>query len=118
SAAASCRLGVDGGFSGYVGGLPGIHAMWSGASTRWHRRLLVGQQIRTRAYLKELVERETRFAGRAIQQIYHVDFFDQDDVLLADGESWCFRTERDTAREQGTKYDREQDLPHYDADAL
>jgi acyl dehydratase len=118
SAPPSFLFALDRVFSGYVGGLPGVHAMWSGASTRWHRRLLVGQRIRTTAYLKELVEHETRFAGRAIQQIYHVDFFDQDDQLLADGDSWCFRTERDTAREHGTKYDRDQDLPHYDADDL
>ena len=26
-------------------------------------------------------------------------------ALLAEGESWCFRTERDTAREMGSKYD-------------
>ena len=58
--------------SGYVGGLPGIHAMWSGADIQWHHPLLVGMQIRCEAYLKELVEHETRFAGRAIQQIYHV----------------------------------------------
>src|SRR2546422_553280 len=32
-------------FSGYVGGLPGVHAMWSGANTTWHRPFAVGDQI-------------------------------------------------------------------------
>ena len=91
--------------SGYVAGLPGVHAMWAGSRFRWHAPFLVGQQLRTEAHLKDLVEHDTRFAGRSIQQIYHVDVFDQADVLLCEGESWCFRTERDTAREQGTKYD-------------
>jgi acyl dehydratase len=91
--------------SGYVGGLPGIHAMWAGADLTWHRPMRVGTEIRTTAYLKDLIEHQTRFAGRAIQQIYHVDFTDTDGVLLAGGDSWCFRTERDTARELGTKYD-------------
>jgi acyl dehydratase len=91
--------------SGYVGGLPGIHAMWAGADITWHQPMVVGTEIRTEAHLKDLVEHQTRFAGRAIQQIYHVDFRDQDGNLLVSGDSWCFRTERDAARERGTKYD-------------
>ena len=67
-------------FSGYVGGLPGVHAMWSGADTTWHRPFRLGDQIRTEAYLKELIPHETRFAGRAIQQIYHVDFYAGDEL--------------------------------------
>jgi len=38
------------------------------------------------------------------QQIYRCEFFNQNHDLVADGDSWCFRTERDTAREKGTKY--------------
>jgi acyl dehydratase len=91
-------------FSGYVGGLPGVHAMWSGASTVWHRPFRVGEQVTTSAALKDLIPHETRFAGRAIQQIYHVEWRVGDE-LVAEGDSWCFRTERDTARELGTKYD-------------
>jgi acyl dehydratase len=90
--------------SGYVGGLPGVHAMWSGADITWHRPFLLGDQIHCDAYLKDLVEHETRFAGRAIQQIYHVDFYNQDSEHLVSADSWCFRTERDAARELGTKY--------------
>jgi len=97
--------------SGYVGGLPGIHAMWAGADLTWHRPMPVGTEVRTSAYLKDLVEHETRFAGRAVQQIYHVDFTDADGVPLAGGDSWCFRTERDTAREAGSKYDEAKARP-------
>ena len=106
--------------SGYVGGLPGIHAMWAGADLTWHRPMAVGTEVRTTAYLKDLVEHQTRFAGRAVQQIYHVDFTDADGVLLAGGDSWCFRTERDTARELGTKYDDAKARPpmRYDEAAL
>ena len=91
--------------SGYVGGLPGIHAMWAGADWRWHRVVPRNTEVHSEAWLKDLVLHETRFAGRAVQQIYHVDFFDGDGNLLCGADSWCFRTERDTAREQGTKYD-------------
>jgi acyl dehydratase len=91
--------------SGYVGGLPGIHAMWAGADLTWHQPLRRGTEVRVEAFLKDLVEHETRFAGRSIQQIYHVDISDPEGGPLCSGDSWCFRTERDTARELGTKYD-------------
>jgi acyl dehydratase len=91
--------------SGYVGGLPGIHAMWAGADITWHRPMRRGDMFRADAHLKDLIEHETRFAGRAVQQIYHVDISNQDDEPVCSGDSWCFRTERDTAREAGSKYE-------------
>ncbi|HXT79062.1 MAG TPA: MaoC family dehydratase N-terminal domain-containing protein [Acetobacteraceae bacterium] len=90
--------------SGYVGGLPGVHAMWAGADWTWHEPVRRNQAIRTEAWLKELIEHDTKFAGRAIQQIYHVNFYNPGGELVAEADSWCFRTDRDHAREQGTKY--------------
>jgi acyl dehydratase len=90
--------------SGYVGGLSGVHAMWAGADWTWHRIVPRNEEIATEAWLKDLVEHETRFSGRAIQQIYHVKFYGREGDLLAEADSWCFRTDRDIAREQGTKY--------------
>lgn len=90
--------------SGYVGGLSGVHAMWSGADWTFHGIIARNEEIHTEAHLKDLVEHQTRFAGRAIQQIYHVDFFNRQGDLIAQADSWCFRTERDQAREKGTKY--------------
>ena len=91
--------------SGYVGGLPGVHAMWSGADWEWFRPIKRDTVVATEAHLKDLIEHDTRFAGRAVQQIYHVDFFDQaTGDKLASADSWCFRTDRDAARETGTKY--------------
>ncbi len=90
--------------SGYVGGLAGVHAMWAGADWTWHRPVLRNDTITTEAWLKDLIERETSFAGRAIQQVYHVDFHNQHGELVAAADSWCFRTDRDLARERGTKY--------------
>jgi hypothetical protein len=94
--------------------------MWAGADLEWFEPIQRGTEVRTEAYLKELVEHQTRFAGRAIQQIYHVDFYDSSDVLLAQGDSWCFRTERDTARVQGTKYDEARRRPpmRYDTETI
>lgn len=90
--------------SGYVGGIPGVHAMWAGADWTWHKPVLRNQAITTEAWLKDLIEHDTKFAGRAIQQVYHVNFFNPSGDLIAEADSWCFRTDRDQAREQGTKY--------------
>ncbi len=91
--------------SGYVGGLPGVHAMWAGADWMWHKWVRHNDAIATESHLKDFIIRETKFSGRAVQQIYHVDFFNGEGDKVAEGDSWCFRTERDTAREEGTKYD-------------
>ncbi len=98
--------------SGYVGGLPGIHAMWAGADITWHQPIKRGTEVSATAHLKDLIEHQTAFAGRAVQQIYHVDYRDAaTDELLCSGDSWCFRTERDTARELGTKYEKAKARP-------
>jgi len=91
--------------SGYCGGLSGVHAMWAGADWEWHKPVLRNDAITTEAHLKDLIEHQTRFAGRSIQQIYHVDFYNQHGDHVAGADSWVFRTERDEARERGTKYD-------------
>jgi acyl dehydratase len=90
--------------SGYVGGLPGVHAMFAGCDFTWYAPIRRNAQVSTSAYLKDLVAHDTRFAGRAIQQIYHVDFSDETGAHLASADTWCFRTDRDLARETGTKY--------------
>ncbi len=91
--------------SGYCGGLSGVHAMWAGADWNWHKPVLRNDTITTEAHLKDLIEHQTRFAGRSFQQIYHVNFYNQEGDLVADADSWVFRTDRDEARERGTKYD-------------
>src|SRR6516165_10384360 len=90
--------------SGYVGGLAGTHAMWAGADWTWHKPVLRNDVISTQARLKDLIEHQTKFAGRSFQQIYHTDFFNQHGDKVAECDSWVFRTDRDEARERGTKY--------------
>ena len=90
--------------SGYCGGLPGVHAMWAGADWTWHKPVLRNDTISTQAYLKDLIGHATRFAGEAYQQIYHVDFQNQHGDRVAECDSYVFRTDRDEARERGTKY--------------
>jgi acyl dehydratase len=90
--------------SGYCGGLSGVHAMWAGADWTWYKNVRRNDAISTQAHLKDLIEHKTKFAGRAFQQIYHVEFFNQSGDRVAEADSWVFRTDRDEARERGTKY--------------
>jgi acyl dehydratase len=97
--------------SGYVGGLPGIHAMYAGTDFRWERPIRVGDRIVGESVLRDLIERPSAFAKRAIQQIYVTTFRNQMGEIVCVADSWCFRTERDTARERG-KY-AHVEPPHY-----
>lgn len=92
--------------SGYVSGLPGVHAMFAGTDFEWRRRLRRDDIIHGTATLKDLVERPSKFAGRSVQQIYEVTFRDADGDVVAVADSWCFRTGRDDARDR-KKYDDE-----------
>lgn len=103
--------------SGAVEGLPSVHAMYSGTDWQWYGPVKVGTKIKTQSTLKGMVEHQTRFAGRSFQQIYHTQFFDQTGAKLAEADSWCFRTERDTAREEGTKYQGVNEKPVFYSEA-
>ena len=86
--------------SGYVGGLPGIHAMYAGTDFRWGLPIREGDRIVGESALLALVEKASTFAKRAIQQTYRTTFTNQLGELVCEADSWCFRTERDTARER------------------
>jgi acyl dehydratase len=89
--------------SGNIGGLPGVHTGWAGSDWTWYKWIKRNDEINTEAYLKDVIEHETEFAGRAVQQIYHVDFYNQHGDMVAEADSWVFRNDRDKARE-GKKY--------------
>lgn len=85
--------------SGYVTGLPGIHAMYAGTDFRWRRTIREGDRVVGRSVLSDLEEKTSRFSRRAIKQTYHTTFVDDAGAIVCEADSWCFRTERDTARE-------------------
>jgi len=86
--------------SGYVGGLPGIHAMYGGTEFRWMRAIGEGERVVGESVLLDLEEKPSAFARRAVKQTYRTRFTAADGSLVAEADSWCFRTERDTARER------------------
>ena len=85
--------------SGYVTGLPGIHAMYAGTDFRWRRAIREGDRVVGRSVLLDLEEKESSFARRALKQTYRTTFVDGAGGVVCEADSWCFRTERDTARE-------------------
>jgi len=102
--------------SGYVGGLPGIHAMYGGTDFRWRRALREGERLTGESVLLDLEEKSSTFARRAVKQTYRTTFVDETGAVAAEGDSWCFRTERDTARERAKYAPR---LPHvYSAEEI
>src|SRR5262245_34554751 len=86
--------------SGYVGGLPGIHAMYAGTDFRWRRVIREGERVVGRSILLDLEEKPSTFARRAIKQTYRTAFVDDLGEIIGEADSWCFRTERDAARER------------------
>jgi acyl dehydratase len=86
--------------SGYVGGLPGIHAMYAGTDFRWQRPIPEGTRLVGRTILLDLEDKASSFAKRAIKQTYRTTFADDAGIVVCEADSWCFRTERDAARER------------------
>src|SRR5437899_12661659 len=74
--------------SGYVGGLPGIHAMYGGTDFRWQRPIRIGDTIVGESVLLDLVEKPSRFARRAIQQTYRTTFRSQAGDVVCEADSW------------------------------
>lgn len=89
--------------SGYVTGMPGIHAMFAGTDWNWTHPVRLGDTIQAFPVLKELRDLQSRFSGRAIKQTYEVRFVNQDDVEICRADSWCIRTQREIARQRADR---------------
>jgi acyl dehydratase len=75
--------------------------MYAGTDFRWERPIKVDDTVVGDSVLHALVEKPSKFAKRAIQQIYRTTFTNQRGERVCEADSWCFRTERETARERG-----------------
>ena len=94
---------MDKNVSGYIGGLPGVHGLFAGTNWTWYRPIRVGDEIKGRAYLKDVVVKEnSKFAGKTVIQYYQVDFFDHSQAKVAEAVYWGIRTERTSARDIGS----------------
>ena len=73
--------------------------MYAGSDFRWRRAVREGDRVLGRSVLLDLEEKASTFARRAIRQTYRTTFVDDAEAIVCEADSWCFRTERDTARE-------------------
>lgn len=102
--------------SGYVTGMPGIHAMFAGTDWNWSHPLRLGDTIEAFPVLKELRDLQSRFSGRAVKQTYEVRFVNQEGLEVCRADSWCIRTQREIARQRA---DRSHVAPYrWNADEL
>jgi acyl dehydratase len=89
--------------SGYVSGLPGIHAMFAGTDWNWNLPIRLGDTISAEPSLKSLTDLKSNFSGRSVKQTYGVRFLNQDGAVVCTADSWCIRTQRDVARQRATR---------------
>jgi acyl dehydratase len=89
--------------SGYVSGLPGVHAMFAGTDWNWHQPIRLGDTITAEPSLKDLRDLTSQFSGRSIKQTYRVAFYNQNNELVCEADSWCIRTQRDVAAERAAR---------------
>src|SRR5256884_8448709 len=75
--------------SRYVGGLPGIHAMYGGTDFRWRRPIHEDDRLTGASVLLALEEKPSAFARRAIKQTYRTTFTADGGDVVADVDSWC-----------------------------
>ncbi len=88
--------------SGYVGGLPGIHAMYAGTDFRWQRAIREGERVVGRSDSPRLSRRSPRPSRSApSSRPTGPPSWTTAAASIGEADSWCFRTERDTARERG-----------------
>ena len=84
----------------------------AGAGRSARTTSLVGASV-----LLDLEDKASAFARRSIKQTYRTTFATDDGAVVCEADSWCFRTERDTARERA-KYGGGLEPHRYSAEAL
>ena len=91
-------------------GLPGVHAFHSGNDWEFYKPILLGDQIKPKAFFTGFEEKTSKFAGKMIMEYQDGKYYNQRNELVAKVTSWLVRTERRAARGKG-KYSKIQ-LPH------
>jgi acyl dehydratase len=90
------------GSAGLPEGLPGVHSIWSGSMYEFEQPLKLGDRVRSRSYLKEVREVESKFAGgRTVFQTYEAEYWNQKDEKLGVRQDTWIRNERHTTKKTG-----------------
>ena len=90
------------GSAGLPEGLPGVHSIWSGSMYEFDQPLKLGDKVRSKSYLKEVREVESKFAGgRTVFQTYEAVYWNQKDEKLGVRQDTWIRNERHTTKKTG-----------------
>jgi len=101
------------GSAGLPEGLPGVHSIWSGSHYEWARPVLLGDRITADCYLKDIVEKESRFVGeRTIYQTYEAVYHTAEGEYLGKRSDTYMRADRNKAREKSV-YKETEELAHW-----
>jgi len=83
------------GHSGLPEGLPGVHSIWTGSYYEWERPVKLGDRVTHKCYLKEVVERPSKFGdGRSIYQTYEALYWNQNGEKIGVRQDTWMRAER------------------------
>lgn len=89
------------GHSGLPEGLPGVHSIWTGSFYEWKRAVKLGDRLTAKSYLKDVVERESKFGGgRSIYQTYEAVYTDQHGEHVGVRQDTWIRIDRNKTREK------------------
>ena len=93
------------GSSGLPEGLPGVHSIWSGSLYEYERPPRLGDRITGKSYLKDVVEKQSKFGGdrRSIYQTYEAIYSDQNGEKVGLRNDTWIRIDREKTREK-SKY--------------
>lgn len=101
------------GSAGLPEGLPGVHSIWSGSHYEWYRPVLEGDQIRAESYLKDVVEKASKFTdGRTVYMTYEAVYYDQTNACIGKRSDTYMRADRNKTREKGV-YKEIEPLAHW-----
>jgi acyl dehydratase len=100
------------GSAGLPEGLPGVHSIWSGSHYEWNRPVLIGDQIRAECYLKDVVEKASKFTdGRTVYMTYEAVYYDQKDECIGKRSDTYMRADRNKTRESSVY--KKEELAHW-----
>lgn len=88
-------------WAGAARGLPGVHGFYSGSDFEFLRPIYLGDSITCEARAGELVEKPSKYAGRAVIQYTYVIYRNQSGEVIAKTREWTIRAERDAAKKRG-----------------
>jgi acyl dehydratase len=83
---------------GRGGGLPGVHAMYSGETLEWFRPIYEGDRLTVKGGLAKVEEKESQFSGNTVHETLERVFWTQRGELVGVARTLIIRTQRTKAR--------------------